>query len=1195
MNAEDFLNASSAEDFLDQEGPQKEGFFDKVVGTGEALLGLGTGAFAGVYGPAVALSNRFQGNVSNEQADKLAGQVMEENTYQPRSEFGRDIMGGVGEFMNQVGIPAGAVMHTIPVPRSPRAPNVQTPPRNFDAAGVPEPVRPPIPTEAQPDLLPSNAPQYGINHADNSGHWSKDQNGMPIRTDLSIEAQQLQNPLQMNLWGDELGPAAGFERSLTDSITPENANTLKGAVEATPELTAAVDRLDPNLPQVELPRMADDNPVSAPRPRARSGQGGALDIEAISEGLSNLASKVKTAVARKPRPDTIAAPRSPETVALKQDLEKKASAVGYRNNEYERVQTIEDALSNPGPDIASIPGRDFVKSGLEGTIRTNTENRVLKFARDTFMVARNTAEKYSRDYVTGETGINKLYRALSKDEWMDTVDILKHFSEKQLALTDEVLSTVGVTGKQLEFIKKLREGLDEMYNIGNDALLTQGLEPFKRREGYLPSMFSGAYTTLLGHTDKNGKFVIKGVAQGDTKFQMQKAVEHYKSIGEEYSTTMELAARKLKETSVRSNNIFNGFNDLISVLARGDKDFNSIKAQADAYAAQQTHNLFDFKVHEKQKTGVKGSLGDRPWLPREENAKQMLEGIINYMEEGSRFYSYQTPLNNIKKLTSNPELGNTHRNTLQYLQRYSDNITGNNLNPIGGAMNWVLDNTIGTLAAAMESGGRSYQGSYKATSKVLSRARNTANAMMMGVFNLGFLATQLTQPVLGALPEMYNIRAKLGLSHIDVAKTMTDAIRFIPFLVGEKALGKKLIDIPQHWKDAYDHAVNSGMLAFSETELAHEVLMSKAESNMWDVAHWPSRYGELATRPPVFFTFVDLLKKAGYKGEDLMLRAQAATEDAMGNYHPDERPMLYSTFGAMGQFMGALTTYKHNLMGQFSARGKEAARGTPMPLAAMLGAGYLLYGVSGLPGYQEADEAVQRLTDASIKDHVGSIAKDNPDLWHGLASAKSGYDLQSRTSMASLVPDDVGGAISPQGSMLAGLLSKGIDAATLRDEASLKQLALASTPSGMKGMTEQGLTTDDKGFILDKSGQRKYVEPRTKVEQGVRALTGIRPLRERLEDEDLYARRQVLARNEKKLTDASKRLQLAWINGNMDDARKWIDKYQELGGNPEDILSSDQIAQVKVSAKQSSRQRLQGVPNDTLRSIRRYKAYADQP
>lgn len=65
-----------------------------------------------------------------------------------------------------------------------------------------------------------------------------DENGMPIRADLSIEAQQLQNPLQRNLWGDELPQKSPQENpsSLTQAIdnlpktqARENGKFVKGS------------------------------------------------------------------------------------------------------------------------------------------------------------------------------------------------------------------------------------------------------------------------------------------------------------------------------------------------------------------------------------------------------------------------------------------------------------------------------------------------------------------------------------------------------------------------------------------------------------------------------------------------------------------------------------------------------------------------------------------------------------------------------------------------------------------------------------------------------------------------------------------------------------------------------------------------------------------------------------------------------
>jgi len=58
-----------------------------------------------------------------------------------------------------------------------------------------------------PDTNQVIAPQYGATQ----GVGRFDENGMPIRADLSMEAQHLEHPDQMGLWGDELAPKHELE------------------------------------------------------------------------------------------------------------------------------------------------------------------------------------------------------------------------------------------------------------------------------------------------------------------------------------------------------------------------------------------------------------------------------------------------------------------------------------------------------------------------------------------------------------------------------------------------------------------------------------------------------------------------------------------------------------------------------------------------------------------------------------------------------------------------------------------------------------------------------------------------------------------------------------------------------------------------------------------------------------------------
>ena len=76
------------------------------------------------------------------------------------------------------------------------------------------------------DISTYRADQYG----GGQGYGVLDENGVPIRADLSMEAANLENPLQRNLWGDELGPALDQQRSLTEAIDrmQETGRTAQG-------------------------------------------------------------------------------------------------------------------------------------------------------------------------------------------------------------------------------------------------------------------------------------------------------------------------------------------------------------------------------------------------------------------------------------------------------------------------------------------------------------------------------------------------------------------------------------------------------------------------------------------------------------------------------------------------------------------------------------------------------------------------------------------------------------------------------------------------------------------------------------------------------------------------------------------------------------------------------------------------------
>jgi hypothetical protein len=124
------------------------------------------------------------------------------------------------------------------------------------------------------------------------GDWRVDENGIPIKADLSMEAANTENILQKNLWGDELARKHEQEATpLTQAIDsmpdlPWKAerdagiDLLKHEIEATPRLERA--KLDAELLS---PAVRSGDPKI---PFNFKKQGGAINPEVFKEGFQKL-------------------------------------------------------------------------------------------------------------------------------------------------------------------------------------------------------------------------------------------------------------------------------------------------------------------------------------------------------------------------------------------------------------------------------------------------------------------------------------------------------------------------------------------------------------------------------------------------------------------------------------------------------------------------------------------------------------------------------------------------------------------------------------------------------------------------------------------------------------------------------------------------------------------------------------------
>lgn len=880
-----------------------------------------------------------------------------------------------------------------------------------------------------------------------------------------------------------------------------------------------------------------------------------------------------------PRPDTLAEPRSPENVAKKVDGARKVAALGIKDSQYDRVKTVEEAKARIDPKAdMSKAGATNLRSGTEAALRTNVRNSVLNFSRGVLQEARNMAESLSKKYITdNKSGIIRMLKDLTQDEKNILAADLIELDRRQHVLSPEIMEKLGWTESQKQVGLRIREALDERYANVMKALGDQGLEGFADRKGYLPSMFDGSYLSFMGHKTKDGNFVITGVAQADTRWGHKAAVEKYKSMGAEYAEEVKIPRRGLKE-NVGFNRTYDGFVDVVNQLSKLDPKFADAKAAVDAHISDQVHALYRFDVHELKKHNVKGSLGDRPWLSQTENTKQLFEGLVNYLEEGFRYDALMGPLADIQKLMSDPEVKSQMPNTVEFLKKHVDKLSGQNLNAFGAAGNIIMDAV--PRAVGVGTG---------VPRAITNAVVGMSTSLMMGFGNLGFALMQLSQlPISGSM-EVLGARSRLGLSHTAMAHAVVSGAAYTSIMAASKMLGmeKWAEHVPNHLRYAYEWGHGKGMFDYSEAELVHNLNKSDTRVMVEKIVNSSISVPEKMTRPPMFMMMVDMFHKAGYYGEDGLLRAQAATDYAMTNYHPDERPGIYTALGQVGSGMGALSTYKHNFMEQQMSR-TLSARAEPEAFVAGLALAFSLYGVAGMAGYEEMNTIVTKLTGKSIREYLLSNAKEPNVVMDGLASYKSGMDFQARISMSNLLPDPTNPLSAvPHMSNTFDIVNSAIDYAMKQDEASLRQMQYKTLPSSMRNIYEEKVMTDKAGMVRDAGGNKKIETPRTAEERDTRMKFGLRPLQERIDSETLWTQKQREFDRQKKMKDISNsfasQVRLGKPIGPM------LEKYKELGGDPQELLK--QVDTIIKEAQKTPQQRAQGEPGDSLSSVRRYGAY----
>jgi hypothetical protein len=922
------------------------------------------------------------------------------------------------------------------------------------------------------------------------------------------------------------------------------------------------------------------------------GQGGqAPMIGDLAEGIVKVGRglKAKFTGVVPPQPDTILTPRSPATIAAKVEKGSKAAAIGMKDSPYISPSTIEEVVANPGKDISRVTQE--MGAGMYAAIRRNSPNRMMAFSNRVLTDARLNKIKDSVQYITGKEGYNNKLTKLSPKEKMIIHQDSLIFDREAIPFTHEKAVELGYTPAMEIFMNQRMASNGRVLELGNKVNAKQGLKLIDPRVSYAAANFDGAYRTLVGkwHGEgKNREFKIDTVVNGNSYWELRQG-EAWARENVPGAEFLELPRRGLNKEPTKE---FKGVQQdsmsrLLSELAGMDPKFADAKAAIDAHIELQTKKLYGHDKHAIEKKGVRGAIGNRPWLDAERNASDFFKQEVNHIEEGLQYWNYQDAINDIRSMTARPELGHM-KNTIQYIDKYLQNIHGQGLNAFGAAINTAVDAVFASTGF----------GSASTSKGVMNAAREAASLWMMGMFNTAFPVIQLSQFLTGMAPEAMRIRSEFGLNPTTIATSLGNSTFSLSLIAAADLMGKPMDAFPSHLVDAYKWAKEHGITQYNEVEQSHSATQNPKWSKVKDIAGLPISVPERITGPQTFMWAVDMLHEAGLRGDDLHRAAYNASKYAMTEYHPDEAPLVYQRLGVAGPNIGGLKKFVHNSIDQQFARYGEAFK-HPAAASTVLGMTLLTAGATGLMGTAMLDKASLSMTDKGLRDHWDDMmgtSKASQGVRDGFTSVLTGFDVQSRYSLADVVPGSFAEAVAgPHLSMLAktatAILKYGLDPT----EQSFREAAKAATPSGMKGMLEEGYMLGEQGQVLDKNAMNKYPPEmnRTPTEHAVRKYGGPKPLRERLYDEQKYQADVVQRKIEKKRSEAVTKLTASMGFKDPEGFKKAMTQFIEAEG---DVSTLEQSIQKYYEQQMlSSKQRAGGIePKASIPTIKKWERYQDK-
>lgn len=697
--------------------------------------------------------------------------------------------------------------------------------------------------------------------------------------------------------------------------------------------------------------------------------------------------------------------------------------------------------------------RNNLSSGIQG-LAQNTNNPYLKYA---FNVINKADEAANRFVSRTVHPLAQKYQKMSDQEKVEVIRALQLGDQFEAEVLPQMLQKAGISEAGQDFIKSYYDTNKSFLNMHNQNLIAEGKDPIEARRGHVPSRWNGEYVTY-GINKKTGK--LETVIIEPTFYQSLTAQRYLKKMNPDIQFT-EISGKDAR--NMRPDTLRIGLKKMAAMSKTLPKD-HSLRVMLDKASAvleagnvESARKMYSFDQHELFKLGVDGHLGKKKWLDEVQNANDMFKSMVEYWEQGAVSSHYMKVGKEIQRTANH--IADTQPNTAELLNDiYSHNIM-QRPNEFGDSLNTILK-APGLLTGL----------GADAVNRGSARVGNAMQMMTLGMYNARFTAVQLLsifqQGLSNLLMASNAVKQNPGiLAQESIMGTMKNAL----YITNKKA-AMKLMDAGE--LQAMKFAEDRGMLNFSEFEYVRSFGESATKRRLTNLGNMTLSATDKVTRPAVFLSAFNILRKAGYPQELAQETAANITQSAMVDYRQNMRAMIYTKGGTVGREASRLRTFLHGYVSNASAMYKTDKKAFALHMA-MLG---LLAGSLGFPGVEFADDVYQEMFGKSMFENIkDENIRDFVEF--GALSAGTGLWFQPSFSMSQVFPDRTQSIVDymfPYHSKAANMFLKSGEFVLDPNTRSAGNAAIEVAPLSVRGAVVEQFKRDEQGYRHGAKGDKQY-------------------------------------------------------------------------------------------------------------------------